>query len=231
VYSPADDTWRRLRIPRLLRSDLARARTQPTGAALGMVDGVAMFQTGSMWSFDPVADRWRELPRAYGLSCATDDVVIGMLANTIYTLDPASAQWTPADPAPSPASEGTLTPVCSEDGVYALPRSLSAAWRFDVTTRTWATLPAPPAPPASVGTGFWTGLELVVGTLSDVGSSGRYADGRGLALAPDAQEWRAVQVPTNARALPGGEAWVDGYAYVLGEDDEGRATLATYRPG
>jgi len=105
----------------------------------------------------------------------------------------------------------------------SVPSDAHGAVRYDMETRAWTPLPAPPTADAQTQTAIWTGQEMVV--------AGRH----GLALDPSVPRWRELphlDAPNrleDMKVVWAGDALVAWGGFNSGQQDWGGGAL--YRPG
>jgi hypothetical protein len=180
------------------------------------------------WAFDPDAAHWEHLPNGASYSCATKRALVSLAGTTVSVLERGAPSWSDAAPVPAGDAAGPFFLACADDAVYVHPSVLTAAWRYDLASKQWDALPAPPSPAALTGAGAWTGRGFLVGiSIRTRDTLARSTDGFLLDRA-DAS-WRTVP---DVVGLEGPASWQSGYAYTFGYDETSRRTLLqTYRPG
>jgi hypothetical protein len=229
AYEPKTDRWRPVPIPERMRAQPDSSRTLGEGDAIGWSDGRAVFLLPSgFWAFDPHADRWQHLPDGASYSCATKRALAGLVGGNLSVLVPGGSrsEWNEAEPLPNGDTAGPFFLTCADDAVYVHPSVLTATWRYDLVSKRWETLPAPPAPAALTGAGAWTGRGFLVDiTIRTRETFAISTDG--FLFDPADARWRTVAGVVGLDTIT---TWSKGYAYTLGYDDTRRVTLQTYRP-
>jgi len=227
AYDPVEDSWRPI-------APLPRAG-EPAGAVwtgeelvLAVADVLDQYEivepVGYRWlSFDPAADRWRELPRPpapTGLPvelCATTSGVVLVQQDTlghhtVRRLDPSGERW---EELPSLRLVGDLRAlfICSDTALLAITSGAGRdrALVMNVAERAWRHLPTLPARRSDTGLfhAAWTGSQWLV-----TGS------GEGAVYTPAGRTWQ--RIPSFERGTRSGAtlAWTGQELLLWGGADD-----------